>query len=81
MTRKSTKLELTDGFSLEEVIETPLVPTAEIEVPTLPLVVEQEPTKPVEPGKPPVLAPKPERVKPVVRAQQRNVPRFSQIRK
>ena len=81
MTRRSSKTELSEELVIVETIETTSTPTPEVKTVEPPiLVIEETPNKP-EPEKTPVLAPKPERVPPVVRAQQRNIPRFSQIRK
>jgi len=76
MTRKSSKPEF-----LEELVETLDISTQEIIVVEPPLLIVEEPSSTPEPEKPVVLAPKPQRVPPVVRAKQRNVPRFSRTLK
>ena len=81
MTRRSSKTEFSEELVVAETTETPDDTAPEVKTVEPPfLTIEETPNKP-EPEKPPVLAPRPERVPPVVRAQQRNVPRFSQIRK
>jgi len=81
MTRRPSRTEFSEELAVVETVQSPSTPPPETEIvkPPLTAIVET----PVEPEaeKPPVLAPRPERVPPVVRAQQRNVPRFSQIRK
>ena len=81
MTRRPPKAGFSEELDVVETTESPSTPAPEIETAEAPPTeIEETPGKP-EPEKPLVLAPKPERVPLVVRAQQRNVPRFSQIRK
>ena len=81
MTRRTSKTEFSEELVVDETAETPSTFAPEIKIVEPSFLAIKETPVAAEPVEPPVLAPKPERVPPVVRAQQRNVPRFSQIRK